>query len=73
MTDHTLSNNPYDGSISMTCKEAAQLLNKDLVTKAWFRPDGFITYDNPNDDHAFVWLKDGVKYEMQQTNNTNTI
>jgi hypothetical protein len=74
VTDHTSSSSPYSGSIQVSCREAAYLLNAELVEKAWFRPDGFIDHDNPDHDVAYVWYKEGsLTNEMQQANNTNTI
>lgn len=59
MTDPTL-NNPFSGSTKVTCREAAWLLNAKAVHKAWFRPDEFIDYNDPDKDVAFVWYVEGA-------------
>lgn len=72
MTDHT-SNNIYAGSVKVSCREAAFLLNEDLVDKAYFRPNGIIDYNDPDIDVAFVWYKEGVTNDsVSQTNNTES-
>lgn len=47
-----------DSGRRITCKEAAQLLRENKVTKVWFRPDYVINYLDPGSDLAIVWMKD---------------
>lgn len=58
MTDPILVNNPYEGSTKVNCREAVALLNSGVARKAWFRPDGFVDYNDPDKDVAFVWFEE---------------
>lgn len=51
-----LGSNDLAGSKKVTCKEAARLLREEKIWKAIFRPDGVISYGDPDQDVAFVWM-----------------
>ena len=43
------------GARKTTCKEAVKLLNEGKIRKAWFRPNGKITPNDPEGDLCYVW------------------
>jgi hypothetical protein len=53
-----LVSNQFDGARKYSCKEARQMLEEDKTVKVLWRPDRMLSINNPDEDIAFVWLKD---------------